>query len=814
MVPILTGFAAGCVVENPVVSTPSKAGKGRAEALAENKPALPHRLFETGTTDDSVSTVAEPYVELGDGMVVGRSKGNVRASLHQNESGDISLNFIDAEIREVIRLVLEEALGVNYAVDPAIAGSISVRTSRPIPAEDALATLGSILSLNGAALINVDGFYKVVPIDQAAMVGGTPLGRSEGRGQYVGSGVQVAPLNYADASQLAGLLQPFVGDKSSVQVDAARNTLLLIGPPDQVATMTDLIDMFDVDWMRGMSLGLYPLKDVGAEQLAGELSQIMGDPDTGSLTGGVRLVPVERLRALIVITTQAETLRRVEEWIKRLDKPGEGQGNQVYVYEVQNGRATDLASVLGELFDIKSTSIGEDALLAPGLDPITLSSSSSPFGTTDEDSANKFNDVDRRRGTGSRLEGVRRQFGEQTLTRGNEDSATRIVADETNNALLIRATAEEYQEIKAALDELDRQPLQVLLEATIAEVTLRDELSYGMQWFFGSDDVDIRLSEFADGTVGQFFPGFSGLLSRGDVRAVLNALDSVSEVNVISSPQLLVLDNQTAQLEVGDEVPIVTQQAEGIETSDARIVNTVEQRQTGVILSVTPRVNANGHIVLDIRQEVSDVVRTTTSGIDSPTIAQRRIATSVAVASDETIVLGGLIQDDVQEIESGVPILKDIPVLGALFGATTQTNSRTELLILITPKVLTNQRDAIAATNELRRRFQRLEPLQVKIRSDYQDDRSIEASKLRRPVTLQLADAASAKEAWEAWYRLVNDHTDDLKDLQPRVVTLGVGKSHPFSLQVGPFDRSERGNELCSLLKDEHTSCHVFETDE
>ena len=351
----------------------------------------------------------------------------------------------------------------------------------------------------------------------------------------------------------------------------------------------------------------------------------------------------------------------------------------------------------------------------------------------------------------------------------------------------------------------------MLLEATIVEVTLKDELSYGVQWFFGSGDSGVTLSEFRDGSVGQLFPGFSGLLSRGDVRVVVNALDSVSDVNVISSPQILVLDNQTAQLEVGDEVPIVTQQAEGVETSDARIVNTVEQRQTGVILNVTPRVNANGHVVLDIRQEVSDVVRTTSSGIDSPTISQRRINTSVAVSSDQTVVLGGLIQDDVEEVNSGVPLLKDIPIIGALFSATTETTSRTELLVLITPKVLINQGEAIAATEELRRRFAVLEPLQAKIRKKHLDRQEIEMADLREPAMLQLASQASAKEAWETWHQLLQDDADVFQDLQPRVVEIAVDGAPSFSLRVGPFEHPERVDVICARLKDKRTDCRAIE---
>ncbi|MGH1482986.1 MAG: type II secretion system secretin GspD [Geminicoccales bacterium] len=812
--PALTGLAVGCVAEKPVPSDPGQFTERPSVASPLRAVTEPRSLFQVEAGGDGVAGFAEPLVEFGTEPRLGRTKSRARVDMRRGDTGDITLNVVDAEIRDVIRLVLEDALGVNYTIDPAITGSITVRTSRPIPPEDAIATLGSILSLNGAALIDVDGFYKIVPIDQAATAGGEPVGRTGSRVRDVGSGVQVVPLHYADAAQLTKLLKPFVGGRGSIQVDASRNILLLLGSPDQVATMTDLIDMFDVDWMRGMSIGIYPLEAVGASELADELDQILGDPEIGVLAGGVRLVPLERLSALVVIASEAKSLKRIQTWIERLDQPGEGQGDQVYVYEVQHARAADLATVLGELFDIKSTSIGEDQLLAPGLEPIELSAA--PFGLglkddVDDDAVFDADDRRRRPGRGGKRGAAGRAPGTEFLTGGSEGSEARIVADEISNALLIRTTAEAYKKVRAALQELDKQPLQVLLEATIAEVTLKDELSYGVQWFFGSDESSVTLSEFGNGSVGQLFPGFSGLLSRGDVRVALNALDSVSEVNVISSPQILVLDNQTAQLEVGDEVPIVTQQAEGVETSDARVVNTVEQRQTGVILNVTPRVNANGQVVLDIRQEVSDVVRTTTSGIDSPTIAQRRINTSVAVSSDQTVVLGGLIQEDVEDINSGVPILKDIPGIGALFGATTKATSRTELLVLITPKVLTNQEEAVAATDELRRRFAALEPLQAKIRRKRIDGEGIEATELPEPVMVQLAAAANAKDAWETWHRLLQDDVEQFQDLQPRVVEAVDDTAEPFSLRVGPFNRPERVSELCSRLKGDRTDCHAVE---
>ncbi|MGI9503216.1 MAG: type II secretion system protein GspD, partial [Geminicoccaceae bacterium] len=291
----------------------------------------------------------------------------------------------------------------------------------------------------------------------------------------------------------------------------------------------------------------------------------------------------------------------------------------------------------------------------------------------------------------------------------------RIVADENNNSLLIRATPENFKKIQSAIQELDVQPVQVLLEATIAEVTLKDELSYGVQWFFQNGSDNITLSDLASGAVEQTFPGFSGIFSTNDKRVVFDALDSVSDVRIVSSPQLLVLDNQTAQLEVGDEVPIVTQQAQGVDGSDDRLINTIEQRQTGVILNVTPRVNASGLVVLEIQQEVSDVVQTTTSGIDSPTISQRRIGTSIAVGNRQTVALGGLIRDRTAQSQQGIPLLSSIPVLGSLFGTTNDVTTRTELLVLITPNVVRDHLEAQAVTDEFRRRFQAVTPLEQKL---------------------------------------------------------------------------------------------------
>jgi general secretion pathway protein D len=291
----------------------------------------------------------------------------------------------------------------------------------------------------------------------------------------------------------------------------------------------------------------------------------------------------------------------------------------------------------------------------------------------------------------------------------------RIVSDARNNALIIYATPKEYELIDQAMQRLDVAPLQVLIEATIAEVTLNNTLQYGLQWFFRVGNSNFTLSTLASGAVSPVFPGFNYVLNASSVQIVLNALTAITQVKVISSPDLLVLDNGTGHLQVGDQVPIATQSAVSVISPGAPVVNSVDYLSTGVILNITPRVSSSGLVLLDIDQEVSQAVQTTSSSINSPTIQQRRIESSVAVNTGETIALGGLIQDHSSNTVSGIPILSNIPILGNLFKSTSNEHDRTELLVLLSPKVIKNTSDARLATNELRQRLKGLEILQQRM---------------------------------------------------------------------------------------------------
>ncbi len=289
---------------------------------------------------------------------------------------------------------------------------------------------------------------------------------------------------------------------------------------------------------------------------------------------------------------------------------------------------------------------------------------------------------------------------------------TKVVADTDNNALLIQTTAREYRRIEQILAKVDVLPTQVMLEAVIAEVTLNDELKFGLRWFFENNGMKISLSDVANGFAGAAFPGFAWTYATNNIQVTLNALSSITDVNIVSAPTVMALNNQKAVLQVGDQVPIVTQQAVGTATAGAPIVNSVEMKDTGVILTVTPRINNAGRVMLDIGQEVSNAVKTTSSGINSPTIQQRKIQTRVLVNDGESLALGGLIQET-NSVERGqVPVLGDIPILGNAFKNKTDGIKRTELIIFIRPRVVRDIKEAREVTEEFRGKISLQTPIQ------------------------------------------------------------------------------------------------------
>lgn len=630
--------------------------------------------------------------------------------------GGTQLAFSDIEISQVVALVLGEELGLNYSIDPAVKGTITLRSTRVLTQDELLPALEAALRVQDVAIVNANGTYHVVPIKDAPRRV-TSFNPPSDRKQP-GFSIQIVPLDYTNPTEMEKILQPFAPLGGVMRVDESRHLLVLAGTSQEMATMLDVVKTFDVDWLAGMTYGFFALNYVDAKTAATELSEIFADPKS-PLSGVVRLVPLPRLNTILAITPQRKYLDAVETWIKRLDIGGTSAGRRIYVYDVQNGRAEDLAKSLNKILSLPTSNDEEPQALAR-----------SSIGTTSGGSLGTSFQTTQSSGLGSSLGASSLQTGStaspypgstkagfsatqgqygQNQVNAAQQGDLRIVANNDSNSLLVLATPAEFSVIEAALLRLDTPSRQVLIEASLAEVTLTDEIKYGVQWSYNGKHGPITLSDATSAAAAQSSAGLSFLFTGStSISAVLTALESITSVRVISSPKLVTLNNHEADLQVGDEVPVITQTAVSTTTTDAPVVNSVQMQSTGVILSVTPRVNKNGLVQLDISQEVSNSVPTTTSGIDSPTIQQRKLSTTVEVKNGDTIALGGLITDNKSSSKSGVPYLSKIPLLGGLFRDTDNSTSRNELILLITPRVMRDDDEFQNVMDDLRHEFSSL----------------------------------------------------------------------------------------------------------
>lgn len=711
----VSGLLAGCVpLDDRQSNLPPFGGTG-ITTPSDRPSGLPTRLTESGRPEapsSASSGAALPNAELyrGTGQLV-RPPSPSGPPVAIAENGGVTLNFVDADIADVVAAILGETLGMNYEIDPRVQGTVTVRTARPVPRDAVIPTLEDILAARGAALVRSDTVNRVLPIEAAAATIGTAGFRSDAGRIDEGFGLYFYPLEYTFAQSLRVVLEAFVPPGRVLHADAERNLLIFTGTSVEARDLESLIATFDVDRMAGMSFGLYPVRFADLPSLLTELQTVFGTGGDGATAGVVRFLPVERLNSILAVSSQPAYLDDIQTWITRLDRGEEGVGNRIYVYRVQNGRASDLADVLGQIFATSGGSSGPPRdRLAPGLDPVELTLDPDATRTVIEESQDRLDGGYIDEAVGSSLVTITESIGGGIAVSGGTGDI-RIVADERNNALLVFSTPAQYRMILSTIRELDVIPLQTLIEATIVEVTLRDSLKYGLQWFFRAGDSSFTFSDAANGAVASSFPGFSYALSSTDVQVVLNALTEITDVKVISSPQLLVLDNEAARLQIGDEVPVTVQSSQSTTDPNAPLITTIEYRDTGVILEVTPRVNAGGLVVLEIVQEVSSVSETASSTGNSPIISQRRFESTVAVQGGETIALGGLIEDTRTESITGIPLLADIPVLGNLFKTTTDRIDRTELLVLLTPRVVRDLQDARDVTTELRERLTGLDVL-------------------------------------------------------------------------------------------------------
>lgn len=639
--------------------------------------------------------------------------------------GGYRINFENAELRDVVRAVLGDALGVPYTMSPDVAGIITVSSPRPVSRDELLQTLESALQTQGFSLSKTGSGYTVA----AGTIGAGVVDRA-GR-TTPGYGITVVPLRYVSVRTMSRLLSGFIVDAEGVRVDTVQNAVVIRGPGPKREEVAQAVLSFDADWMRDQSVSIFEVRRASPQAIVSELEDVF----SGS-NGVIQFKPITRLRAVMAISKNATLIRRAEDWVRRLDQQSEAAGENVFVYRAHYRDARELARILSGIFGAGGGDAGgaaaaeQPAARTPASTGGDGADDGSGFADVDADlggdGANRdpfgnsggggdFGGDQDPSGAGGTAMAAAGGLAPATidLTGGNQGQgpAIRITADASNNSVITYTDGETWRKVLAALRQLDSTPLQVAINVTIAEVRLNEELRNGVQYFvkssnvgLGDDNGSIGLFSRAANTLQRELPGFNfvvGTNSNPDV--IISALDQITDVQVLSSPSLVVLENQPATLQVGDSIPVTVRQAQDISDSDAPIVNQVEFRNTGIILKVTPRIGTNDAVTMQVEQEISNV----SDGANTltPTISKRAVSSTISVISGQTVLLAGLISQGRDRGQSGIPGLNRLKGIGNLFGERARASSRNELVILIRPVVVRNGEDAQSVAEEFRSRL-------------------------------------------------------------------------------------------------------------
>jgi len=708
LVALLAGASCSNVGGGPV--RPTSTGK-TIRSAEDSKTPVEKPVFESTAEARPGITELEVYEGSGEFINPDAAKPRPEAVV---EDGEIVLNFEGESIQSVVHTILGEVLQETFVIAPGVGGEVTFATSKPVSREQLMPILELLLRWNGATMVYSDGRYHVLPVTDAVPGHLVPqIGNAERARGYE---VRAVPLKYISATEMEKILQPYVRDGAIVQVDTNRSMIFLAGSPEELRNYLKTVEIFDVDWLKGMSVGIYPLRTVDVASIITELEGIFGAGGESPLAGMFRFVPLERLGSVMVITYQKEYLYKAEEWIEILDRGAAGAGKQLYVYRVKNLEAPILAGYLTQLFGGEGAQTQRTqprGTLAPGLEPAQVGS------------VQDFNET--------RFGMDQQQAGQEGVTSGAIDMGTgdiRITSVLETNSLLIQATQTEYNAVLAAIERIDIEPLQVLIESQVLDVELNEELQFGVNWFLtnnpalipeGIGDIDRYVQSAAFGSGSEASGGFNFLTTLATpisdgmpfVQATIAALDEVTDVRSLAAPSLLVRNNATATITVGTQVPVQSTQ---VTTGGVgNVVSSAQYVSTGITLTVTPRINPGGLVYMDISQDVSrpgardpDI---STSG--NPPISNKTVTSQVAVQSGQTVFLGGLISEQDSQGRSGVPFLSRIPIVGPLFGARSKAMTRSETLVMITPTVVESAVDLKEISEDMEKEFSRVPPLTI-----------------------------------------------------------------------------------------------------
>lgn len=736
LVLLSSAFLLGACIVTADQSIESDPKDPRARDIADRIRSLdlePRQPADTGASGIAESKSSKPAIYLSDGAT---PQGGALAERDDGGGSGYDLNFENAPVATVAKVILGDVLNVGYTIDPRVQGTVTLASVRPVPKADALYVLENALRMSGVALVRDRTGYRLLPAPEAGPGG---VDRSN---TAAGQGISVVPLRYVSAQNIFKLLDAFGVKAATMRPDNSRNTLIVSGSGTDRATAIDTILSFDADWMRGQSVGIFPVRNSAPEPVISEIEKIMDSGEGGMSQNVIKLQPIARLNSILVVSQKPEYLKRAQTWIARLDR-SDTDGVNLKSYPLRYGNSKVVVAMLNEMLlnqssASSSTLDNASSQISPGSGMSTTSSGNpvaslsalptaaagattpvsgpagSALGARPAPAASATPAQDN--GLGG-LSGGGAKPGANAILQN-----VRITADVTNNAVLVYANQDAQRIVEQTIRQIDRPQRQIAIEATIAEVTLNNQLNYGVQFFLASQKGSISntisgisnaatvgsnteatsnaVNAAAGALLGRALPGFNFLIgSENSPRVVLDALHNVTDVKILSNPSLVVLDNQAATLQVGDQVPFSTGTATVL-TANNTVVNTIDYKNTGIILRVLPRANANGNVVLDIEQEISSVAAGSASL--TPTISQRRVKSSIAVMSGQTVLLAGLISETENKQRQGIPILDSIPGMGDAFSHQTNARARTELILFIRPTVIKDSVDAHVIAEEMR----------------------------------------------------------------------------------------------------------------
>ncbi|WP_401743950.1 type II secretion system secretin GspD [Stenotrophomonas geniculata] len=717
-------FALALLVGCSTVSAPHVQRKGNLSPTAEAGQAADVAADAARDAQGAPQAV----IRRGTGTMINREAARAPApALHGASTGEATFNFEGESVHAVVKAILGDMLGQNYVIAPGVQGTVTLATPKPVSPAQALNLLEMVLGWNNARMVYSGGRYNIVAADQA--LAGTVAPSTAPAASARGFEVRVIPLQFISATEMKKVLEPYARPNAIVNVDSGRNVITLGGTRAELENYMRTVEIFDVDWLSGMSVGVFPIQSGKAEQVAADLEKVFGEESKTPSAGMFRFLPLENANAVLVITPQVRYLDQIQQWLDRIDTAGGSA--RLFSYELRYIKARDLAERLSEAFASSGNRGGSSpASLAPGAMPSQLgsdgdrgmdSNNSSSFGSTPGSSASGG-------GNGS-MNLPQRQSGNVSVSLEVEGDRVGVSAVEETNTLLVRSTPQAWRSIREVIEKLDVMPLQVHIEAQVAEVSLDGDLKYGVNWFFDNAVAGRALTGALGGVTlpaaaGGSWSSFAGAATGGEGlgwaftghngAAVVSALDKVTDVRLLQTPSVFVRNNAEATLNVGDKVPINTTTVNtGIGTSS---YSSVQYIDTGVILKVRPRVTRDGTVFLDIVQEVSSASNVPENCNPqerncNPRISTKKLSTEAAVQSGDTIMLAGLITDSGTDGSSGIPGLSRIPVVGALFGQKSRTSRRSEVIVLLTPSIVRNSQEARNLTDEYSQRFRAMEPL-------------------------------------------------------------------------------------------------------